>query len=195
MPYIPEMPIQELDYDLDDTMVTSSPEHLKALGDGTRLSILDLLLERSASTSQLAEALAKPKGTVAHHLNVLLDAGLIQVVRTRQVRAMTEKFFGRSARTFLLRGGFGPEHFLRQAMAEVEHLEVDEKESKHGIFTLRHARIPHERAAEYVQRLAELSDEFAAEARDGDVVYGMILGVYPSRQPMLPADPSTEEAE
>ena len=189
------MPIHELDYELEDTLVTSSPEQLKALGDETRLAILDMLLERSASTSDLAAALDKPKGTVAHHLNVLLQAELIQVVRTRQVRAMTEKFFGRTARTFLLGKGFGPGHFLRQAMAEVEHLDdqVDDDSPHHGMFTLRHARISHDRAAEYVSRLTELSDEFSGDVRDGEVVYGMLLGVFPTRNPALPKE-SPEEA-
>ena len=181
------MPINELDYDLDDTLATTSPEQLKALGDETRLAILDLLLQRSASTGQLAEALSKPKSTVAHHLAVLHDAGLVKVVRTRQVRAITEKFFGRAARTFLLGKGAGPGLFLRHAIAEVEGLtdsDVDPHEVA-GLFTLRHARIPKQRADEYVTRLAELSEEFMDEARGGDVVYGLLVGLYPTRHPVL----------
>ena len=42
-----------------------------------------------------------PKGTVGHHLKVLERAGLIRIVHTRQVRAVTEKFYGRVARLFL----------------------------------------------------------------------------------------------
>ena len=45
-----------------------------------------------------------PKGTVGHHLKVLEKAGLIRVVRTRQVRALTEKYYGRVARLFELKG-------------------------------------------------------------------------------------------
>jgi DNA-binding transcriptional ArsR family regulator len=44
-----------------------------------------------------------PKGTVGHHLKVLERAGLIHVVHTRKVRAVTEKFYGRVARLFLFR--------------------------------------------------------------------------------------------
>jgi DNA-binding transcriptional ArsR family regulator len=53
------------------------------------------------STQQLARELELPKGTVGHHLKVLERAGLIHVVHTRQVRAVTEKFYGRVARLFL----------------------------------------------------------------------------------------------
>ena len=42
-----------------------------------------------------------PKGTVGHHLKVLERAGLVHVVRTRRVRAVTEKYYGRVARLFL----------------------------------------------------------------------------------------------
>ena len=63
-----------------------------------------LLRERAASTTELATVLETPKGTVGHHLKVLESAGLIRVVRTRQVRALTEKFYGRVARLFVLKG-------------------------------------------------------------------------------------------
>jgi len=44
------------------------------------------------------------KGTVSHHLKVLEHAGLIRVVRTRRVRALTESLYGRVARLYLLKG-------------------------------------------------------------------------------------------
>ena len=48
-------------------------------------------------------ALDTPKGTVGHHLKVLEKAGLVRVVRTRKVRALTEKYYGRVARLFVLK--------------------------------------------------------------------------------------------
>ena len=63
-----------------------------------------MLRERAASTSELAAVLETPKGTVGHHIKVLETAGLIRVVRTRKVRALTEKYYGRVARLFVLKG-------------------------------------------------------------------------------------------
>jgi DNA-binding transcriptional ArsR family regulator len=63
-----------------------------------------LLRERAASTTELAAALETPKGTVGHHLKVLERAGLIRVVRTRKVRALTERYYGRVARLFVMKG-------------------------------------------------------------------------------------------
>ena len=88
-------------------LVVREHEQLRALGDDLRSKIVVLLRERAASTTELAEKLELPKGTVGHHVKVLEKAGLIRVVRTRQVRALTERYYGRTARLFrqaLLRG-------------------------------------------------------------------------------------------
>lgn len=65
-----------------------------------RTTILGLLRERAATVAELAEAVERPTSTVAHHVKVLVDAGLLQVVRTRRVRAVEERFYGRTARMF-----------------------------------------------------------------------------------------------
>jgi DNA-binding transcriptional ArsR family regulator len=66
---------------------------LSALADEFRLELLATLRERPASTTMLATALQRPKGTVGYHLKVLERAGLVRVVRTRRVRAVTEKYY------------------------------------------------------------------------------------------------------
>ncbi|HEY6379575.1 MAG TPA: helix-turn-helix domain-containing protein, partial [Candidatus Dormibacteraeota bacterium] len=62
-----------------------------------RSMILDLLLERAATVAELAAAAGRPKSTLAHHVKVLVDAGMIRVVRTRRVRAIDERFYERTA--------------------------------------------------------------------------------------------------
>jgi DNA-binding transcriptional ArsR family regulator len=76
---------------------------LRALADDVRLRIVAILRERAATTTELAEQVGLAKGTVAHHLKVLESAGLVKVVRTRRVRAMTESFYGRVARLFVIK--------------------------------------------------------------------------------------------
>ena len=89
------------DYEAADILVVRAPAQLKALADDLRSRIVILLRERARSTTELAEKLGLPKGTVGHHIKVLEGAGLIRVVRTRRVRAVTEKYYGRTARLFL----------------------------------------------------------------------------------------------
>jgi DNA-binding transcriptional ArsR family regulator len=88
------------DYDLADRIALTSPAQVKALSHPLRTMILHLLHERAATVTELAAALERPKSTVAHHVKVLADAGLAQVVRTRRVRAIEERFYGRTARLF-----------------------------------------------------------------------------------------------
>src|SRR5919202_4718019 len=93
------------DYDADEVLVVDRPDQLRALADNLRATLVALLRERARSTQELSEELRLPKGTVGHHLKVLERAGLIRVVRTRPVRAVTEKFYGRVARLFIIRAG------------------------------------------------------------------------------------------
>jgi ArsR family transcriptional regulator len=51
---------------------------LKALGDATRISILDLLMEGTQCNCELAERLDLSPSLLSHHLRVLRLAGLIQ---------------------------------------------------------------------------------------------------------------------
>ncbi|HEX4745255.1 MAG TPA: winged helix-turn-helix domain-containing protein [Gaiellaceae bacterium] len=90
-----------VDYPAEDVLVVDDPVQLRALGGELRGRIVGLLRERAWSTQQLAAELGTPKSTVAHHLKVLENAGLIRVVHEQKVRAVTEKFYGRVARLFL----------------------------------------------------------------------------------------------
>src|SRR5256885_11536339 len=75
---------------------------MRAIADPLRLTLLDLVLERAATVAELATAVGRPKSTVAHHVNVLVDAGLMRVIRTRRVRAIDERFYGRTGRTLYI---------------------------------------------------------------------------------------------
>jgi DNA-binding transcriptional ArsR family regulator len=180
------------DYPLDDIHEVADPAVLRALFEPTRRAIIDLLSERAATTSQLAVALGKPKGTVGHHCKRLEAAGLIRVVRTRRVRAIDERYYGRTARTFLITGALGrgvePDTFLRQAMAEMAAARESGLAARvePSVTTLRFARIPPDRAAEWAERLGALAGEFAAQPRSGDVVFGLTLALFPTTRPVLP---------
>ena len=153
--------------------------------EATRTDIMMLLAERPATTKQLAEALGKPKGTVGHHLKVLEAAELIAVVRTRQVRAITEKYYGRLARTYafphLDEGGTEDHGFLAEVIQEMR----EAVEGEAHFFTLRHARIPEDRAEEFGAEMLRIAEKFAAMERGGDTVYGFLTGIYPTDRPSL----------
>jgi DNA-binding transcriptional ArsR family regulator len=171
------------DYSLDDYVVADTPEQLKAIGDPTRKTVLDMLLERAATTSHLAAALGKPKGTVGYHIKVLEDADLVRVVRTRTVRAMTEKYYGRTGRTIVF--GAIPAEGEMWMLSEAAEEAVAEAGSALPMTTLRHVRIPEEAAAEFSRRVLLLAEEFVRMPRGGSRVYGFVAAVYPTDRPSL----------
>ena len=174
------------DYELAPSIDADTPEQLKALAHPLRSVILDLVLERAATVTELASALDRPKSSVAYHVDVLVDNGLLAVVRTRQVRAIEERFYGRTGRTIIygdapLPDGVVRQNFLAQAQAEAV---VDEP--GHMRSTMRHARIPAAKAEEFFDRVVELAQEFTTLPREGDVVFGFVAAVYPTDHPVLP---------
>jgi DNA-binding transcriptional ArsR family regulator len=177
------------DYDLAEDVEVSTPEQLHAMAGRLRSTILDLLLERAATVSELASAVRRPKSTVAHHVNVLVDAGLLRVVRTRRVRAIDERYYGRTARLFRV-GAITPQADTGSAGVSPLSRAAAEADPAHTAdelrATLRHARIPEERAREFWARVVTLAQEFAKLPRSGDTVYGFAAGLYPTDHPTLP---------
>lgn len=185
-------------YELEEIIEVDRPEQFRAVGDPLRLRIVGLLSERAATTSQLAEAMGKSRGNVGHHLKILEGAGLVRVVRTRRVRAITEKYYGRTARAFrFVEGGAGsPEPFLfyRQAMGEHADPGTDPGHGFPNFSTLRHARVPAEKAKEFAGRVLDLAEEFARyEGVPGERVYGFVAGVFLTDLPELPEEDGSQE--
>jgi DNA-binding transcriptional ArsR family regulator len=178
------------DYDLADRIVLTKPSQVKAIGHPLRTTILSLLHERAATVGELAVALERPKSTVAHHVKVLAEAGLVHVVRTRRVRAIEERFYGRTARMFYVaveRSADG------EAMSrDFNDFEVAARESSSAYRDgklwgfIRHARMSEAQASDFWERMAELVAEFDRLPRSGETVYGFAIGVYPTDQPTLP---------
>lgn len=174
------------DHDRPGMLVLETSDQMRAFADPNRTEIIRLLAERPATTTELAEAMGRPKGSVAHHVKVLEEAGLVTVVGTRKVRAITEKFYGRLARTYVFPPLDEAEHppFLVEAMAEIR----EPREGEAGMFTIRHARIPDTRAEAFADELVQLAEEFAARPRGGSTTYGFLIGLYPTDRPSLKED-------
>ena len=181
------------DYDLDDLVVVTAPEQLRALADPLRGTLLELLLERAATVTELAQAVDRPKSTVAYHVSLLVDAGLLRVVRTRRVRAIDERYYGRVARTIYIGALSRAED--KQIVAAINGLTEAAAESvaAHAADDLRctlvHARIPREEVRRFWAEVQELARRFAQIPRSGDQVFGFVAGLYPTDAPTLP-DPA-----
>src|SRR5919106_501464 len=189
------------DYDLDELLVVTAPEQLRALADPLRGTLLELLLERAATVTEMAQAVDRPKSTVAYHVNLLVGAGLLRVVRTRRVRAIEERYYGRVARTLYIGVLNRPED--KQVVAAMNGLAeaVAESAAAHAADELRctlvHARIPIEEVRNFWAQVQALARRFAQIPRSGDQVYGFVAGLYPTDAPTLPdakLNPPTDPA-
>jgi DNA-binding transcriptional ArsR family regulator len=178
------------DYELADRLALIEPSQVKAIGHPVRTAILSLLHERAATVNELAVAVGRPKSTIAHHVKVLREAGLLQVVRTRRVRAIEERFYGRAARMFYVSVERTPEG--EEMPRDFNDFEVAARESEAAYRDgklwgfIRHARIAESQASGFWERMAELVDEFDRLPRSGDTMYGFAVGVYPTDLPTLP---------
>jgi DNA-binding transcriptional ArsR family regulator len=185
-------------YDLADRIALTTPSQVKAIGHPLRTTILSLLHERAATVSEVAVALDRPKSTVAHHVKVLTEAGLVRVVRTRRVRAIEERFYGRTARMFYVTvernadGDQMPRDFNDFEVAAGESAAAYRDGKLWGF--IRHARISAAQASEFWERMAELVADFDRLPRSGDTVYGFAIGIYPTDHPILPSDSDEDPA-
>ena len=151
---IDRLNLPQPDYEVDDILVVSETEQLRALADDVRLRIVAILRERAATTTELAENVGLAKGTVAHHLKVLESAGLVKVVRTRRVRALTESFYGRVARLYVLKSADDkPQARVRLSAADL---------------------------AKFQRRVEELLRDFEASASARGEEYELVATLYPS---------------
>ena len=174
------------DYEAPDVLLVRQPAQLKALADDLRSRIVVLLRERARSTTELAERLGHPKGTVAHHIKVLEKAGLIRVVRTRKVRAVTERYYGRTARLFIFKGSDEADGEdvrnivaagLRIAAEEIQPSRDDDPDAVGCSGTLR-IRLGHEDAVRFNRRLDRLMEEFRKAEDPTGEPYGLAIALY-----------------
>ncbi|MBI4932513.1 MAG: winged helix-turn-helix transcriptional regulator [Actinobacteria bacterium] len=181
-------PEHALDYELAEEVDADTPARLKAIADPLRMLITDLVLERAMTVSELADRVGRPRGTVAHHVDLLVDAGLLQVVRTRKVRAMEERFYGRTARTinFPSSAYEGDLPFFRDARSMID--QSPEADQLPATFTMRSVRIPDEQAAAFAARVMDLALEFSRMPRGGDREYAFLVGFFPTNRPVAPKE-------
>ena len=84
-------------------IVTTSIEHAKAIEDPARAKIVEILYHQSLSADQISNALKKigykkALTTVRHHLEILKESGLIEIVRIEESRGAMTKFYSTSTK-------------------------------------------------------------------------------------------------
>ena len=96
------------DYDLDDRMELASAVQVRAIGHPLRTTILGLLHERAATVTRWPRPSDGRRAPSRITSTCCQTAGLVRVVRTRRVRAIDERYYGRTARMFHCRRRVAP---------------------------------------------------------------------------------------
>lgn len=92
-----DVPIREV--------VTTNPEKAKALDTDVRAMILDILADEERPIEEIHGELArrgeeKAETTVRHHVNVLQDAGMVEIARLEEAGGGTRKHYKSNTRVY-----------------------------------------------------------------------------------------------
>jgi DNA-binding transcriptional ArsR family regulator len=174
--------------DLPARHVVNTLEAFKAISDPTRDRILSIIQNQPATAKQIAERLGATPGAIGHHLHVLEEAGLAQVVARRLVRGIVASYYTRTGRIFLfdlpkelVADESAMLHIMSKAREEMAEALSSIKDDPYSIDGFPHARLSPERARYYHERLEALLDEFENEPFDPDgEVYGMLGAMFKS---------------
>ncbi len=84
-------------------IVTTSIEHARAIEDPARAKIVEMLYHQALSADQITIALKKAGykkalTTVRHHLEILKNSGLIEIVKIEELRGAIKKYYGTSTK-------------------------------------------------------------------------------------------------
>lgn len=151
-------------------------------------------LREPRTVAELADVLDVPVTRLYHHINRLDSQGLIQVVATRQVAAVTERRYQVVARSYgvnpdkmgdldprelaaALGGVFDVAKIGLQRLVETTGLNNLDHSDQQVALSLAEKFVSPERHREYVRQLAELVDGFESdrEATDDDAVALTVL--------------------
>jgi DNA-binding transcriptional ArsR family regulator len=195
-------------------------ETLRALGDATRVRILEVMVQRQDppwSVKDLAAAMGVPQTRLYHHVEQLVAHDLLRAVERRVVSGIIETRYRVTALSIQLdRRMFAAEGETREALHdtlvavfdtardEVEQaIRVAASGPDQGggadrmLVTRGLARLTPERAAELRRRLVALEEEFGADEPGDDTgSYGIVLAVYPIANPgpSTPSEPEPTDA-
>ena len=101
---VTRMALLESDVPIRD-VVTTNPEKAKALENDVRAKILDMLAAEEMTIEKIHDELhrrgeERAETTVRHHVNVLKDAGMVEIARLEEAGGGTRKYYKSNTRVF-----------------------------------------------------------------------------------------------
>lgn len=170
--------------DLPAQLTVNTLQQFKALNDPVRSRILAIVRHKPATAKQLATVLKATPGAIGHHLKVLEEAGLVQVVARRLIRGIVARYYTRTARIFNydlpqeLEASVNVD-ILTRARDELSEASLNQEADPYQLAGFPHARLTPERAAYYQTRLNDLILEMLQEPVPPDgSIYAMCMALF-----------------
>jgi DNA-binding transcriptional ArsR family regulator len=177
--------------------VINTLEQFRAISDPTRSRILSIIQHQPATAKQIAGRLGATPGAIGHHLHVLEEAGLAQVVARRLVRGIVASYYTRTAKIFMyelpeeIKGNESAAlEIMSKAYDEMAEAKATIKDDPYRRDGFPHARLSPERASYYYERIGAIIEEILNEPPDPEgKVYGIFAAMFMS--PLYMQGPAT----
>jgi DNA-binding transcriptional ArsR family regulator len=202
VPVLPErVPVRMIE--LPASIRITTIEQFRACSDPMRAQILGIIQTQPATAKQIAERLNATPGAIGHHLRLLEEHGLAQVIARRLIRGVVAKYYTRTARIFdfdLLPELVGEVsvnlHIVRRAWSELAEARDSGTIDSHQTASFPHARLSQERAQHYADRLRDLVNDLLHEpVIDDGIVYGICIAMFPAPAYLQAVQASPPEEE
>lgn len=108
-------------------LLTTSIEKAKALEDPIRVAIIEMLSHKAMSIEEIASELKKRKRinkaptSIRHHIEILKDAGLIELVKMEEVKGGVLKYYASNAKLLSFNAPADFETKFKPAVDETSH--------------------------------------------------------------------------
>jgi DNA-binding transcriptional ArsR family regulator len=174
--------------ELPGRLVVNTMEQFRAVSDPMRSRIIGIIQQQPATAKQIAARLKASPGAIGHHLHVLEEAGLVQVVARRFVRGTVANYYTRTARLFVF--DF-PEEVTGGVSLNMRHVEQARDELAASLASTAddpclgdsflHPRLSRERAERLKERLDALVEDVLSEPPDPEgEVYSLYMLLFKS---------------
>ncbi len=189
---------------MKESFVLKTLAKIKILADPIRMKILDAFSKKPMTTKQVSELLNKKPTALYHHVNVLEEAGFIELIKKKRKRGTVEKYYQVVAKRFTIdRKLFElmPEAketvmelqamvtgFLNDTLYEVrqsinEKLIGKEDELSRAIIARTHICASKDKIKKLKKKIEKwLKECDEVDSQDGEVEYGLTLVFYPVKK-------------
>jgi DNA-binding transcriptional ArsR family regulator len=141
-----------------------------------RHRLLNSLRGNPATISQLARRLEVHKGSVAYHLKILLDAGMIRRAEQRRVRGGTETYFEVAVGRIVI-----PDNDRGSVSTFFAAMTPEFAADDTALLHLRHLNLTTEQAGQLRAALDAIVTHTAAAGNNGEATFGVLVGMYQRR--------------